>query len=212
MPLWKILRELHFYKLLFFFPCHFLSSQQVSLRKIASSDSKTQCVLKHMWLNDNTKYFFILFFLSWPKSLICSVPHITQFKNKIISGYSISGVAKLVTYRCLSSLGLICIELKRNRGVFVYILGHGEEKYNNINRVNIPSYACCVCLLSFLPTLKFINRKNTEFIGCNTSIVEIRLLLSTTCSGTNPSSFSSSSDFSLHLTKDPQNCLWKQMF
>lgn len=61
---------------------------------------------------------------------------------------------------------------------------------NNINRIFLvlPSYASCVCLSSFLPTLKFINMGNTELIGCNTSILEIRLLLSTTCSGTNPGS------------------------
>lgn len=61
---------------------------------------------------------------------------------------------------------------------------------SNINRVSLilPSYASCVCLSSFLPTLKFINMGNTDLIGCNTSILEIRLLLSTTCSGTNPGS------------------------
>lgn len=75
----------------------------------------------------------------------------------------------------------------------------------------LPSYASCVCLSSFLPTSKFINMGNTELIGCNTSILEIRLLLSTTCSGTNPSSFSPCSfHFSLSLIKAPQNYLRKQ--
>lgn len=101
--------------------------------------------------------------------------------------------------------------VKKTRRVFCIHTNMGWE--NNINEVffSLPSYASCFCLSIFLPTLKCINMGNIELIGCHTSMVEIRLLLSTTCSGIIPGSFPSSLVFfSLNLIKAPQNYLRKQ--